>query len=56
MTNRSEEDESLGVVGSRTVPAMNLQVVSWDLAKRGHKQQGLHPNVMSCALVCTQPR
>lgn len=43
------------VVASWAVPAMNLQVVSWDPAERGHKQQGLHPNVMSSALVCTQP-
>ena len=29
---------------------MNLLVVSWDLAEHGHRQQGLYPNVMSCAL------
>lgn len=26
---------------------MNLPVVDWDLARSGHKQQGLHPNVNS---------
>lgn len=55
--NGSAEDESFSELLPRAepLPAMNLQVVSWDAAERGHKQQGLHPNVMSCAPVCTQP-